>query len=84
MPILEVQNIHKSFGGNNILKDNSLPILETIHKFFQEKAESTKFKCPSTEKYDRGEKKEIYRQQEVDEYWIVDSKKKQVFLGKFY
>ena len=36
---------------NNILKDNSLPILETIHKFFQEKAESTKFKCPSTEKY---------------------------------
>ena len=28
-----------------------MPILETIHKFFQEKAESTKFKCPSTEKY---------------------------------
>ena len=33
---------------------------------------------PSTEKYDRGEKKEIYRQQEVDEYWIVDWEKKKV------
>lgn len=32
----------------------------------------------STEKYDRGEKKELYRQQEVDEYWIVDWRKKQV------
>lgn len=27
---------------------------------------------PSTEKYDRGEKMEIYRQQEIEEYWIVD------------
>lgn len=33
---------------------------------------------PSTEKYDRGEKKELYRQQEIDEYWIVDWRKKQV------
>lgn len=33
---------------------------------------------PSTEKYDRGEKKDIYRQQEVDEYWIVEWKKKQI------
>lgn len=32
----------------------------------------------STEKYDRGEKMDIYRQQEIDEYWIVDWKKKQV------
>lgn len=32
----------------------------------------------STEKYDRSEKKEIYRQQEIDEYWIVDWQKKQV------
>lgn len=32
----------------------------------------------STEKYDRGEKMDLYRQQEVDEYWIVDWKKKQV------
>ncbi|MCM1216400.1 MAG: Uma2 family endonuclease [Lachnospiraceae bacterium] len=32
----------------------------------------------STEKYDRGEKKELYRQQEVDEYWIVDWRKKLV------
>lgn len=32
----------------------------------------------STEKYDRGEKKELYRQQEVDEFWIVDWRKKQV------
>ncbi|MDE6365348.1 MAG: Uma2 family endonuclease [Lachnospiraceae bacterium] len=32
----------------------------------------------STEKYDRGEKKELYRQQEVDEYWIVDWRKKQI------
>lgn len=33
---------------------------------------------PSTENYDRGEKKELYRQQEVDEYWIVDWEKKSV------
>ncbi len=33
---------------------------------------------PSTEKYDRGEKKELYRLQEIDEYWIVDWTKKQV------
>lgn len=33
---------------------------------------------PSTEKYDRGEKKELYRQQEIDEYWIVDLKDKKV------
>lgn len=32
----------------------------------------------STEKYDRGEKMELYRQQEVDEYWIVDWRKKRV------
>lgn len=32
----------------------------------------------STEQYDRGEKMEIYRQQEIDEYWIVDWRKKQV------
>jgi Uma2 family endonuclease len=32
----------------------------------------------STEEYDRGEKKELYRQQEIDEYWIVDLRKKQV------
>lgn len=31
---------------------------------------------PSTEKYDRTEKKEIYREQEIDEYWIVDWKQK--------
>ena len=33
---------------------------------------------PSTEKYDRTEKMEIYREQEIEEYWIVDVKKKQV------
>lgn len=33
---------------------------------------------PSTENYDRGEKKELYRQQEIDEYWIVDWQKKKV------
>ena len=33
---------------------------------------------PSTEKYDRGEKMEIYRQQEIDEYWIVDWEKKSI------
>lgn len=33
---------------------------------------------PSTEKYDRGEKKELYRQQEIDEYWIVDLKEKKL------
>lgn len=29
-------------------------------------------------KADDGEKKELYRQQEIDEYWIVDLHKKQV------
>ena len=33
---------------------------------------------PSTEQYDRGEKMEVYRKQEIDEYWIVDWIKKQV------
>lgn len=33
---------------------------------------------PSTEKYDRGEKKELYRQQEIDEYWIVDINEKKI------
>lgn len=27
---------------------------------------------PSTEKYDRTDKMELYRQQEIEEYWIVD------------
>lgn len=30
---------------------------------------------PSTEKYDRTEKKEIYREEEIPEYWIVDIQK---------
>lgn len=33
---------------------------------------------PSTEKYDRTEKMELYREQEIEEYWIVDWKKRQV------
>lgn len=33
---------------------------------------------PSTEKYDRNEKMELYRQQEIEEYWIVDWKKKSI------
>lgn len=33
---------------------------------------------PSTESYDRGEKKELYRQQEIDEYWIVDWESRRV------
>jgi len=32
----------------------------------------------STEKYDRGEKMELYREQEINEYWIVDWIKRQV------
>lgn len=32
----------------------------------------------STEKNDRGEKMELYRKMEVEEYWIVDWRKKQV------
>lgn len=35
---------------------------------------------PTTEKYDRGEKMELYRQQEIEEYWIVDWRKKEVEL----
>ena len=33
---------------------------------------------PSTEKYDRNEKMELYREQEIDEYWIVDWVEKRV------
>lgn len=33
---------------------------------------------PSTEKYDRREKMELYCQQEIDEYWIVDWRNKKV------
>ncbi len=33
---------------------------------------------PSTEKYDRTEKMELYKEQEIDEYWIVDWKKRQI------
>lgn len=33
---------------------------------------------PTTEAYDRGEKMELYRQQEIEEYWIVDWRKRQV------
>ena len=33
---------------------------------------------PSTEKFDRGEKMDLYRQQEIEEYWIVDWRKKTV------
>ena len=33
---------------------------------------------PSTEKYHRGEKMELYCQQEIEEYWIVDIKEKKV------
>lgn len=33
---------------------------------------------PTTEAYDRGEKMELYRQQEIEECWIVDWRKRQV------
>ena len=33
---------------------------------------------PATEKYDRNEKMELYRQQEIEEYWIVDWRTRQV------
>lgn len=33
---------------------------------------------PSTEKYDREVKKELYRKQEIDEYWIVDWQRKRI------
>lgn len=33
---------------------------------------------PSTENYDRGEKMDLYRQQEIEEYWIVDWRKRQI------
>lgn len=33
---------------------------------------------PSTESYDRSEKMEIYRQQEIEEYWIVDWRSREV------
>lgn len=33
---------------------------------------------PSTEKYDRSEKKDIYREEEIAEYWIVNLKQRQI------
>lgn len=33
---------------------------------------------PTTEKFDRKEKMELYREQEIEEYWIVDWRKKEV------
>ena len=33
---------------------------------------------PTTESDDRGEKMELYRQQEIEEYWIVDWRKKKI------
>ena len=33
---------------------------------------------PTTEQYDRTEKMELYRQQEIEEYWIVDWRKKDI------
>ena len=33
---------------------------------------------PTTEKYDRSEKMELYRQQEIEEYWIVDWRKRKL------
>ena len=33
---------------------------------------------PTTESFDRGEKMELYRQQEIEEYWIVDWRQKKV------
>ncbi len=33
---------------------------------------------PTTEKYDRNEKMELYRQQEIEEYWIVDWRKRKL------
>lgn len=35
---------------------------------------------PSTEKCDRGEKMEIYRSEEIPEYWIIDWKKREIEL----
>lgn len=32
----------------------------------------------STEKYDRGEKMDLYREQEINEYWIADWRNRQV------
>lgn len=33
---------------------------------------------PSTENYDRTEKMQLYCEQEIEEYWIVDWRKKQL------
>ena len=33
---------------------------------------------PSTERYERNEKMELYRQQEIEEYWIVDWRRKKI------
>lgn len=53
----------KSRRGNNFLDAPRL-VMEVL--------------SPSTETYDRGEKKDIYCQQEIDEYWIVDWRKRSV------
>ena len=38
---------------------------------------------PSTENYDRTEKMQLYCEQEIEEYWIVDWRKKQVEIYLF-
>ena len=38
---------------------------------------------PSWEKYDRNENLELYRKHEIEEYWIVDWRKKQVEIYMF-
>lgn len=63
MPDASINCRIKSRRGNNFL-DTPRFVMEVI--------------SPSTEKYDRSEKKEIYRQQEIDEYWIVDWRKHQI------
>lgn len=36
---------------------------------------------PSTEKYDRGKKMELYCGQEIDEYWLVDWRRKRIEIN---
>ena len=85
-------NLCRVFGDNVKYKwaeNNNIPVIPdaTINCDIKNRRTTTFMGVPrfvmevlsdSTEKYDRGEKKELYRKVEVAEYWIVNWRTKQV------
>lgn len=66
---------YRGWGRKKVIPDASINCRTKVRKgnvFLDIPRFVLEVLSPSTEKYDRGEKKELYRQQEIDEYWIVD------------